>query len=62
MFIPLCAILVSSGIVIPHYFPRSFSLGGWIGALTLFILPGSAALLSSIKRAVKKVELEVKLL
>jgi len=26
MFIPLCAILVSSGVAIAHYFPGSFSL------------------------------------
>jgi len=37
MFIPLCAILVSSGVVIAHYFPRSFSLGGWICGLTLLV-------------------------
>ncbi|MGD0479446.1 MAG: hypothetical protein ABSA42_04700 [Terracidiphilus sp.] len=36
MFILLCAILVSSGIVIAHYFPHSFCLGAWAGALTLF--------------------------
>ncbi len=36
MFIPLCAILVSSGVAIAHYFPGSFSLGGWICGLTLF--------------------------
>jgi hypothetical protein len=37
MFIPLCAILVSSGIAIALYFPGSFSLGGWVGGLTLFV-------------------------
>jgi len=37
MFIPLCAILVSSGVVIAHYFSESFSLGGWICGLTLFV-------------------------
>ena len=37
MFIPLCAILVSSGVAIVRYFPESFSLGGWIGGLTLFV-------------------------
>jgi len=37
MFIPLCAILVSSGVAIAHYFPGSFSLGGWIGGLMLFV-------------------------
>jgi hypothetical protein len=35
-FMFLAAILVSSGIVIAH-FSRSFSLGGWIGGLTLFV-------------------------
>ena len=37
MFIPLCAILASSGVAIAHYFPGSFSLGGWIGGLMLFV-------------------------
>lgn len=37
MFVPLCAILVSSGVAIAIYFPGSFSLGGWICGLTLFI-------------------------
>lgn len=37
MFIPLCAILVSSGVAIAHYVPGSFSLGGWIGGLMLFV-------------------------
>jgi hypothetical protein len=37
MFIPLCAILVSGGVVIALYFPGSFSLGGWICGVTLFI-------------------------
>jgi len=37
MFIPLCAILVSSGVVIARYFSESFSLGGWICGLTLFV-------------------------
>jgi hypothetical protein len=37
MFIPLCAILVGSGVAIALYFPGSFSLGGWIGSLALFI-------------------------
>jgi hypothetical protein len=37
MFIPLCAILVSSGIAIALYLPQSFSLGAWVGGLTLFI-------------------------
>lgn len=37
MFIPLCAILVSSGVAIAHYFPGSFSLGAWITGLMLFV-------------------------
>jgi hypothetical protein len=37
MFIPLGAILICSGVVIAHYFSESFSLGGWIGGLTLFV-------------------------
>ncbi len=37
MFILLCAILVSSGVAVAHYFPGSFSLGGWICGLMLFV-------------------------
>jgi hypothetical protein len=37
MFIPLCAVLVGTGVVIALYFPKSFSLGGWIGGVTLLI-------------------------
>jgi hypothetical protein len=37
MFIPLGAVLVTSGVAIALYFPGTFSLGGWIGGLTLFI-------------------------
>ncbi len=37
MFIALCVILVSSGIVIALYLPQSFSLGAWVGGLTLFV-------------------------
>jgi hypothetical protein len=37
MFIPLCAILVSGGVAIAHYFPGSFSLGGWVCGVTLFV-------------------------
>ena len=36
-FIPLCAILVGSGVAVALYFSGSFSLGGWIGGVTLFI-------------------------
>jgi hypothetical protein len=37
MFIPLCAVLVGGGVVIALYFSGSFSLGGWVGGVTLFI-------------------------
>lgn len=37
MFFPLGAILVCCGVAIAHYFPGSFSLGGWIGGLMLFV-------------------------
>jgi hypothetical protein len=37
MFIPLCAILVSSGVVIALYLPHTFCLGAWVGGLTLFV-------------------------
>jgi hypothetical protein len=37
VFIALCAILVSSGIAIALYLPQSFSLGAWVGGLTLFV-------------------------
>lgn len=37
MFIPLCAVLVGGGVVIALYFSGSFSLGGWIGGVILFI-------------------------
>jgi hypothetical protein len=37
MFIPLSAILVSGGVVIAHYFSGSFSLGGWVGGVTLLL-------------------------
>jgi len=37
MFIFLCATLVSGGIVIALYLPQSFSLGAWVGGITLFV-------------------------
>src|ERR1035438_259836 len=37
IFIPVCAILAGSGIAVALYLPRSFSLGAWIGGLTLFL-------------------------
>jgi len=37
MFAPLAAILMFSGVVIAHYYPASFSLGGWVCGVTLFV-------------------------
>ena len=37
MFIPLSAVLIGGGIVIALYFSGSFSLGGWISGVALFI-------------------------
>ena len=37
MFIPLCAVLVGGGVVTALYFSGSFSLGGWVGGVTLFV-------------------------
>jgi len=37
MFIALCGILVTSGVVIALYLPHSFCLGAWVGGLTLFV-------------------------
>jgi hypothetical protein len=37
VFIPLGAVLIASGVVIAHYFSGSFSFGGWICGLTLFV-------------------------
>jgi len=37
MFAFLCAILVGSGIAIAHWFPEPFSLGGWVGGVTLLV-------------------------
>jgi len=37
MFIPLCAILVGGRTAIAMYLPNSFTLGAWVGGLTLFI-------------------------
>lgn len=37
MFLPLSAILIGGGVVIALYFSTAFSLGGWVGGLTLFI-------------------------
>jgi len=37
MFVPLCSVLIGGGVVIALYFSGSFSLGGWIGGVALFI-------------------------
>ena len=37
MFIPLGAILVCGGVAIALYIPGSFSVGGWMGGLVLFV-------------------------
>ena len=37
LFIPLCAILVGGGTAIALYGPGTFSLGGWVGGLILFL-------------------------
>jgi hypothetical protein len=37
MFAPLAAILIFSGLGIAHYFNGSFSLGGWVCGVTLFV-------------------------
>ena len=37
MFAALAAILVAGGIVIEQYFPKSFTLGAWLGGATLFV-------------------------
>jgi hypothetical protein len=37
MFLPLAAILIGAGVTIGMYLPAPFSLGGWVGGLTLFV-------------------------
>lgn len=37
MFVPLSAVLTGGGVAIALYFSGSFSLGGWIGGVSLFI-------------------------
>jgi hypothetical protein len=37
MFIPLSAILACSGVALALYIPGSFSAGGWMGGLILFV-------------------------
>jgi hypothetical protein len=36
MFLFLAGILIAEGVVVVHYFSRTFSLGAWLGGLTLF--------------------------
>lgn len=37
-FLFLAGILIAAGVVIAHYFSRTFSLGAWMGGLALFAL------------------------
>jgi hypothetical protein len=37
IFGALAVILVGGGVVIAMYFPGPFSLGGWVGGITLFV-------------------------
>jgi hypothetical protein len=37
MFAALAGILVAGGILIEQYFPKSFTLGAWVGGITLFV-------------------------
>lgn len=37
MFLFLAGILLAAGVLTAHYFSRTFSVGAWIGGLTLFI-------------------------
>jgi hypothetical protein len=37
MFLFLAGILMAEGVVVVHYFSGTFSLGGWIAGLTLFV-------------------------
>ena len=37
MFLFLAGILTAAGVLTAHYFSRTFSVGAWIGGLTLFI-------------------------
>ncbi len=54
MFIPLSAILVGGGVAIALYFPGSFSLGGWVTGLTLFVFAwvGRASVQDVLRRAI----------
>jgi len=53
MFIPLSAILVSAGVVIALYFSATFTIGGWISGITLFIFAwiGRASVRSELRGA-----------
>jgi hypothetical protein len=50
MFLLLASILIGAGVVIGMYFPAPFSIGGWVGGLTLlvFALTGRALVAPSI--------------
>lgn len=50
MFLLLASILIGAGVVIGMYFPAPFSIGGWVGGLTLlvFALTGRALAAPSI--------------
>ena len=37
MFLFLAGILLAAGVLTAHYFSQTFSVGAWIGGLTLFI-------------------------
>ena len=37
MFLFLAGILIAAGLLIAHYFVGTFSLGAWIGGVTLFV-------------------------
>ena len=37
MFLFLAGILIAIGVVIAHYFSGTFSLGGWVAGLALFV-------------------------
>jgi hypothetical protein len=52
MFVPLSAVLIGGGVVIALYFSGSFSLGGWIGGVVLFIFAwiGRATVQTELRR------------
>jgi hypothetical protein len=56
MFIPLCAILVGGGTAIAMYVPNSFTLGGWVGGLALFIFAWLGRVCVRVERRKQAVE------